>query len=72
MSSDCPLRETSYGGVVVRSDEVLVMTPVGKRRVTGLPKGGAKPGESGEQTATREVREERLARRRRSASRSAT
>jgi 8-oxo-dGTP pyrophosphatase MutT (NUDIX family) len=58
MSTDRPLRETSYGGVVVRRDEVLVITPVGKRRVTGLPKGGPQPGESGEQTATREVREE--------------
>jgi 8-oxo-dGTP pyrophosphatase MutT (NUDIX family) len=51
-------RETSYGGVVVRDAEVLVITPVGKRRVTGLPKGGANPGETAEQTAAREVREE--------------
>jgi 8-oxo-dGTP pyrophosphatase MutT (NUDIX family) len=51
-------RETSYGGVVVRGAEVLVITPVGKRRVTGLPKGGANPGETAEQTAAREVREE--------------
>jgi 8-oxo-dGTP pyrophosphatase MutT (NUDIX family) len=58
MSTDRPLRETSFGGVVVRGDDVLVITPVGKRRVTGLPKGGPQPGESGEQTATREVREE--------------
>jgi 8-oxo-dGTP pyrophosphatase MutT (NUDIX family) len=68
MSTDRPLRETSYGGVVIRTqspsgsgtggDEVLVITPVGKRRVTGLPKGGPQPGESGEQTAAREVREE--------------
>jgi 8-oxo-dGTP pyrophosphatase MutT (NUDIX family) len=58
MSTDRPLRETSYGGVVVRGSDVLVITPVGKRRVTGLPKGGPKPGESGEQTAAREVREE--------------
>jgi 8-oxo-dGTP pyrophosphatase MutT (NUDIX family) len=58
MSTDRPLRETSYGGVVIRGDEVLVITPAGKRRVTGLPKGGADPGESGEQTAAREVREE--------------
>jgi 8-oxo-dGTP pyrophosphatase MutT (NUDIX family) len=58
MSTDRPLRETSYGGVVVRGDDVLVITPVGRRRVTGLPKGGPQPGESGEQTATREVREE--------------
>ena len=58
MSTDRPLRETSYGGVVVRGDDVLVITPAGKRRVTGLPKGGPNPGESGEQTAAREVREE--------------
>jgi 8-oxo-dGTP pyrophosphatase MutT (NUDIX family) len=58
MSTDRPLRETSFGGVVVRGDEVLVITPAGKRRITGLPKGGPNPGESGEQTATREVREE--------------
>jgi 8-oxo-dGTP pyrophosphatase MutT (NUDIX family) len=63
MSTDRPassriLRETSYGGVVLHGDEVLVITPTGKRRVTGLPKGGANPGETGEQTATREVREE--------------
>src|ERR671932_2689904 len=49
--------ETSYGGVVVRGDELLVITPTGKR-VTGLPKGGANPGETPEQTAVREVREE--------------
>ena len=59
MSTDQrPLRETSYGGVVVRGDEVLVITPVGKRRVTGLPKGGPNPGERPEETAAREVREE--------------
>ncbi len=58
MSTDRPLKETSYGGVVVRGDEVLVITPIGKRRVTGLPKGGANPGETPEQAAAREVREE--------------
>ena len=52
------IRETSFGGVVIRDGEVLVITPAGKRRVTGLPKGGPNPGESGEETATREVREE--------------
>jgi 8-oxo-dGTP pyrophosphatase MutT (NUDIX family) len=50
--------ETSYGGVVVRGAELLVITPAGKRRVTGLPKGGSNPGESGAETAVREVREE--------------
>jgi 8-oxo-dGTP pyrophosphatase MutT (NUDIX family) len=56
MSTD-HLTETSYGGVVVRGDEVLVITPAG-RRITGLPKGGPERGETPEQTATREVREE--------------
>jgi 8-oxo-dGTP pyrophosphatase MutT (NUDIX family) len=51
-------RETSYGGVVVRGGDVLVITPAGKRRVTALPKGGADAGETGEDTAVREVREE--------------
>ena len=49
--------ETSYGGVVLRGDELLVITPAGKR-VTGLPKGGPVRGESPEETAVREVREE--------------
>jgi 8-oxo-dGTP pyrophosphatase MutT (NUDIX family) len=51
-------REVSYGGVVVRGDEVMVIVPRGRRRVLGLPKGGAMAGESPEQTAAREVREE--------------
>jgi 8-oxo-dGTP pyrophosphatase MutT (NUDIX family) len=50
-------RETSYGGVVVRADDVLVITPRGKP-VTGLPKGGAAAGETGAEAALREVREE--------------
>jgi 8-oxo-dGTP pyrophosphatase MutT (NUDIX family) len=49
--------ETSYGGVVVRGDDLLVITPTG-RTVTGLPKGGMEAGETPEQTAAREVREE--------------
>jgi 8-oxo-dGTP pyrophosphatase MutT (NUDIX family) len=66
MSTDSPrerlhrdghLTETSYGGVVVRDARVLVITPAGKR-VTGLPKGGPNRGETPEQTAVREVREE--------------
>ena len=52
-----PLTETSYGGLVVRGDDVLVIRPTG-RRVTGLPKGGPEPRETPEETATREVREE--------------
>ncbi len=57
------VREVSHGGVAVRIDdaagtaEVLVITPR-NTRVTGLPKGGGNPGETGEQTAAREVREE--------------
>jgi 8-oxo-dGTP pyrophosphatase MutT (NUDIX family) len=43
--------------VVLRGDELLVITPAG-RRITGLPKGGPERGETPEQTATREVREE--------------
>src|SRR3954447_2481309 len=50
-------RETSYGGVVVRGSDVLVITPRGKP-VTGLPKGGAAPGETGAGAARGGVREE--------------
>src|SRR3954451_21085159 len=50
--------ERSYGGVVVRDGEVLVITPAGRPRVRTLPKGGADAGESEEATAAREVREE--------------
>jgi mutator protein MutT len=49
--------EVSFGGVVLRGGEVLVITPAG-RHVTGLPKGGLEPGETPEQAAAREVREE--------------
>src|SRR5881394_1905994 len=48
-------RETSYGGVVVRGSDVLVITPRGKP-VTGLPKGGAAAGETGAEAALREAR----------------
>jgi 8-oxo-dGTP pyrophosphatase MutT (NUDIX family) len=51
-------RETSYGGVVVRGDDVIVIVPRGRRRVLGLPKGGPVAGEAPEETAAREVREE--------------
>ena len=51
-------RETSYGGVVVRGDDVIVIVPRGRRRLLGLPKGGPMAGETPEQTAAREVREE--------------
>ena len=58
-----PLRELSYGGVVVRGDvhdgtaELVTIVPRGKRAVA-LPKGGPDPDEAPEQTAVREVREE--------------
>ena len=51
-------RETSYGGVVVRGRDVIVIVPRGRRRVLGLPKGGPNAGESPEQTAARELQEE--------------
>jgi 8-oxo-dGTP pyrophosphatase MutT (NUDIX family) len=51
-------REVSYGGVVVRGDEVIVIVPRGRRRILGLPKGGANAGERPEEAAAREVREE--------------
>ncbi len=51
-------REASYGGVVVRDGDVLVITPAGRPDVCTLPKGGANAGESEEAAATREVREE--------------
>ena len=51
-------REVSFGGVVVRGEDVIVIVPRGRRRVLGLPKGGPDPGESPEETAAREVREE--------------
>ena len=51
-------RERSFGGVVVRDGQVLVITPAGRSRVRTLPKGGANDGESDEAAATREVREE--------------
>jgi 8-oxo-dGTP pyrophosphatase MutT (NUDIX family) len=51
-------QETSYGGVVVRGGEVMVIIPRGRARVLGLPKGGRNGDETPEQTAAREVREE--------------
>ncbi len=57
MSTDGHATETSYGGVVLRGTDVLVITPRG-RRITGLPKGGPERGETPAETAAREVREE--------------
>jgi 8-oxo-dGTP pyrophosphatase MutT (NUDIX family) len=51
-------REESFGGVVVRGDDVLVITPAGRPQVATLPKGGPHAGEPPEATAAREVREE--------------
>lgn len=51
------LKEHSYGGVCVRGDEVATIVPRGKRALA-LPKGGPEQGETPEQTAAREVREE--------------
>jgi 8-oxo-dGTP pyrophosphatase MutT (NUDIX family) len=51
-------REESFGGVVVRDGEVLVITPAGRPQVATLPKGGPRTGEPPEVTAAREVREE--------------
>ncbi len=55
-------RDFSAGGVVVRDGQVAVIVPVkrgpGGIRVLGLPKGHPDPGESAEEAATREVREE--------------
>ena len=51
-------REVSYGGVVVRDGQALVITPAGRPRIRTLPKGGANAGETPEATAAREVREE--------------
>lgn len=67
MSTDRPrrpplTREVSHGGVVLRhaadgTHDVLVIVPAGKSTL-GLPKGGANDGETGAETAAREVREE--------------
>jgi 8-oxo-dGTP pyrophosphatase MutT (NUDIX family) len=55
-------RELSAGGVVVRSDEVIVIVPRRRApngaRVLALPKGHIDAGETALQAAEREVREE--------------
>ena len=54
--------EVSAGGVVVRDGKVVVIVPTRRaadgRRVLALPKGHVDPGETAEQAAEREVREE--------------
>jgi 8-oxo-dGTP pyrophosphatase MutT (NUDIX family) len=55
-------RERSAGGVVVRGGEVVVIVPTRRAadgsKVLCLPKGHLDPGESAQQAAAREVREE--------------
>src|SRR6187551_1939601 len=55
-------QERSAGGVVVRGDETIVIVPTRRgaqgQRVLALPKGHVDPGETPDQTALREVREE--------------
>ena len=55
-------QELSAGGVVVRGEETIVIVPTRRgaqgQRVLGLPKGHVDPGETPEQAAQREVREE--------------
>src|SRR3954462_5618629 len=55
-------REDSAGGVVVRGEETIVIVPTRRtaagRQVLALPKGHVDPGESEEQAAARQVREE--------------
>ena len=50
-------RQRSAGGVVVRGGEMLLIATAGGRRWQ-LPKGRIESGETSEQTAVREVREE--------------
>jgi 8-oxo-dGTP pyrophosphatase MutT (NUDIX family) len=61
-SDDPSAPEFSAGGVVVRDGQVAVIVPVKRAasddRVLGLPKGHPDGGESPEQAAIREVREE--------------
>ncbi|MGN6188484.1 MAG: NUDIX hydrolase [Conexibacter sp.] len=55
-------QERSAGGVVVRGDEAIVIVPTRRgaqgQKVLALPKGHVDPGETPDQTALREVREE--------------
>ncbi len=54
--------EVSAGGVVLRGHDVVVIVPTRRaadgRKVLALPKGHVDPGETPEQAARREVREE--------------
>jgi 8-oxo-dGTP pyrophosphatase MutT (NUDIX family) len=55
-------QEVSAGGVVVRGEQVLVIVPTRRdaqgQKVLALPKGHVDPGETPQETAAREVREE--------------
>ncbi len=55
-------QERSAGGVVVRDNETIVIVPTRRgaqgQKVLALPKGHVDPGETPDQTALREVREE--------------
>lgn len=51
------VHERSAGGLVVRGDEVLLISLAGGQRWQ-LPKGHLEPGESAQDAAVREVREE--------------
>jgi len=54
--------EVSAGGVVVRGTDTIVIVPTRRaangRKVLALPKGHVDPGETAQQAAAREVREE--------------
>lgn len=62
MARDTKPTERSAGGVVLRDGQVAVIVPRKRaadgRSVLGLPKGHLDPGETAEQAAIREVREE--------------
>jgi len=55
-------QERSAGGVVVRGDAAIVIVPTRRgaqgQKVLALPKGHVDPGETPDETAAREVREE--------------
>jgi 8-oxo-dGTP pyrophosphatase MutT (NUDIX family) len=61
-SSATSTEEVSAGGVVVSGDQVVVIVPTRRaangNKVLALPKGHVDPGETPEQAAEREVREE--------------
>ena len=56
------MQEFSAGGVVLRGEDVVVVVPVKRsargERVLGLPKGHPEAGETAQEAAAREVREE--------------